>query len=186
MEQLFSVLLLGFMLGLDSLRVSVGLGTRTWRLGRQIQIALAFGLCDAVAPLVGLATGSSMTETVRPVVEIVGPLVLGAYGFYLVCISRRSSHLETSPDEHWIILALPLVLSLDNLLVGFGMGALGFPIMLSAVVIGAISAFMSLIGLTMGNVLGRFAIGRLASGKADLLSGVTLIALALMLAVGNI
>ena len=51
---MITLLLLGFALSLDSFRVSVGLGTLKLSRLRQLQIVTAFGVCDALAPLIGL------------------------------------------------------------------------------------------------------------------------------------
>jgi len=57
-----TLLLLGFALSLDSFRVSLGLGALKLRTMRQAQVVLCFGLCEALAPLVGLLIGKSIIE----------------------------------------------------------------------------------------------------------------------------
>ena len=46
---MITLLLLGFALSLDSFRVSVGLGTLKLSRLRQLQIVIAFGVCDALS-----------------------------------------------------------------------------------------------------------------------------------------
>ena len=75
-----TLLLLGFALSLDSFRVSLGLGTLKLSRLRQLQIVIAFGVCDALAPLIGLLIGHSLLEFIGPWVEHLGPLLLCAYG----------------------------------------------------------------------------------------------------------
>ena len=53
-----TLLLTGFVVGLDNFRVAAGLGTLNFTHKRRIQIALAFCLCEALAPLVGLKIGN--------------------------------------------------------------------------------------------------------------------------------
>jgi putative Mn2+ efflux pump MntP len=76
-----------------------------------------------------------------------------------------------------VVLGLPLSLSLDNLIAGASLGMIGFPLLLSVAVIGAMSALMSLAGLWLG---GR-AINFLRV-RTELLGGVALILIALTLA----
>jgi putative Mn2+ efflux pump MntP len=172
---LTALFLLGFALGLDSFRVSISLGPLGLSPVRQWQIALAFGLCDALAPLVGLAGGRTLVEYIGPWTEYLGPLVIGGYGLYVVYLARRFGE-GGAMDDRWIVFGLPLALSLDNLVAGIGLGVLGYPIFFAALTIGAISGLMALAGLKLGNVIGRYL-----PVRADLLSGVALLFVAVTL-----
>jgi putative Mn2+ efflux pump MntP len=80
-------------------------------------------------------------------------------------------------DQPWVTLfGMPLSLSVDNLLAGTGLGLLGFSPFISAVVFGAMTAVMSLIGLCIG----RFA-ARLIPMRSDLVGGISLVAAAIVL-----
>lgn len=172
-----TLLLLGFTLSLDSFRVSLGLGATRLRPARRAQIALAFGLCDALAPLVGLLVGQSLVEHTGAWVEHLGPVVLCAYGAYVVYVARRCAGEEARAEGGWVVLGLPLSMSLDNLVAGASLGMIGFPLLLSVAVIGAMSALMSLAGLWMAGAAVSFL--RL---KTETLGGVALILIALTLA----
>ena len=169
-----TLLLLGFALSLDSFRVSLGLGTLKLSRLRQLQIVIAFGVCDAVAPLIGLLIGKSLLEIIGPWVEHLGPLLLCAYGVYVIYIAKRCAGTETGETDRWMVLGLPLSLSLDNLIAGTTLGMIGFPILLSVTIIGAMSSFLSLAGLR----LGKTAVNLLRF-RADLIGGVVLIFIAL-------
>jgi len=175
-----TLLLLGFALSLDSFRVSLGLGAMKLRPVRQAQIAVAFGLCDALAPLVGLLIGQSLVKYTGAWVEYLGPLVLCAYGAYVVYMARRCTDQETREDGRWVVLGLPLSMSLDNLVAGASLGMIRFPLLLSIIVIGAMSALMSLAGLWLGRVTVSFL-----KIKTELFGGVALIVIALTLALDN-
>jgi putative Mn2+ efflux pump MntP len=176
-----TLLLLGFALSLDSFRVSVGLGTLKLSRLRQLQIVIAFGVCDAIAPLIGLLIGKSLLEFVGPWVEHIGPLLLCAYGVYVIYIARRCAGSETGETDRWMVLGLPLSLSLDNLIAGTTLGMIGFPVLLSVAIIGAMSALLSLAGLR----LGRTAVNLLRF-RADLIGGVVLIFIALSFVVQDL
>lgn len=172
-----TLLLLGFTLSLDSFRVSLGLGAMKQRPMRQAQIALAFGVCDGLAPLVGLLLGHSLVRYTGAWVEHLGPLVLCAYGVYVVYVARRCAGKEAQEAGRWMVFGLPLSMSLDNLIAGASLGMIGFPLLVSVSVIGAMSALMSLAGLWLGRVAVNFL--RI---KTELLGGVALILIALTLA----
>ena len=172
-----TLLLLGFALSLDSFRVSLGLGALKLRPTRQAQIVLAFGLCDALAPLVGLLIGKSIIARIGTWAEHLGPLLLCVYGVYVIYVAQRCAGKETREQGGWIVLGLPLSLSLDNLIAGTSLGMTGFPLLLSVAVIGAMSSLMSLAGL----LLGRTAVNYLRL-KSELFGGAALVFVALVLA----
>jgi manganese efflux pump family protein len=81
------------------------------------------------------------------------------------------SGLLASPSPHLgRLLASGLVLSMDNLVVGFALGTYGVGVATGAILIGSISVAMSLIGLELGGLLGRWA-GR----RSEQVSGLILI-----------
>src|SRR5205085_11087461 len=100
-----TLLILAFVLSLDSFRVSLGLGALRPRAARQAQIVVAFGLCDGLAPLLGILIGHSLVRLIGGWAEYLGPLVLAVYGAYVICIARLY---ETTEEERepggWIVL----------------------------------------------------------------------------------
>lgn len=172
---IWEMLGLGFVLGLDNFRVSIALGTVPFGLKRAMQVALTFGLWDAVMPLVGLLIGREIGEAVGGVADVVGAVALGGYGLYLVIASLRNPEPDEL-DQPWALFGIPLTLSLDNLVAGASLGILGLSPWFSAPVFGLITAVMSLIGLQLGR-----AAARLVRIRADLVSGVSLIIAAAVL-----
>ena len=74
-----------------------------------------------------------------------------------------------------------LALSIDNLAVGFALGTYHLNVAVAAIVIGAVSVAMSLLGLELGS-----RIGSRAAGRGELIGGVVLIAVGIALAAGVI
>lgn len=172
---IWEVLLLGFVLSLDNFRVSIALGVVPFGLKRAVQVALTFGLLDAIMPLVGLLIGRQIGESVGDVADVVGAAALGGYGLYLVISALRQPEPEEL-DHPWALFGIPLALSLDNLFAGASLGILGFSPWFSATVFGAMTVLLSLVGLQLGR-----AAARLIRLRSDLLSGVTLIIAAVAL-----
>ncbi|MEV5008848.1 manganese efflux pump [Streptomyces sp. NPDC056159] len=172
---IWEMLGLGFVLSLDNFRVSIALGTVPFGLKRAMQVALTFGLWDAVMPLVGLLIGREIGEAVGGVADVVGVVALGGYGLYLVISSLRNPEPDEL-DHPWALFGIPLTLSLDNLVAGASLGILGLSPWFSAPVFGLVTAVMSLIGLQLGQ-----AAARLIRIRADLVSGVSLIIAAAVL-----
>jgi putative Mn2+ efflux pump MntP len=175
-ESIVGLVALAFALSWDNFRSSVALGTVPFGLRRAVQIALVFGFWDTVAPLVGGLLGRYFGEAVGPVAEYVGPAVLGVYGLYLLVGAVR--HPEPDEVDHpWVTLfGLPLALSVDNLIAGTGLGLLGYSPLIPAIGFGVVTAVMSFVGLCVG----RAAV-RVIPVRADLLSGISLLAAAIVL-----
>jgi putative Mn2+ efflux pump MntP len=176
-----TLIVLGFVLSFDSFRASLGLGALKMRPVKQAQIVFAFGLCDGFAPLVGLLVGKSLVNYIGVWIEYFGPLVLLLYGVYVIYLSRQYAGKEAEETGDWMVLGLPLSLSLDNLVAGTSLGMIGFPIVISVLVIGAMSALMSFAGL----LLGKTAVNLIKPGS-ELLAGVALVVIAMTLALENL
>ena len=172
---IWEVLVLGFVLSLDNFRVSIALGTVPFGLKRAMQVALAFGLWDAIMPLIGLLVGRKIGDEVGDVAELVGAVALGAYGLYLVISALRNPEPEEL-DHPWALFGIPFTLSLDNLFAGASLGLLGLAPWFSAAIFGAMTAVLSLVGLPLGR-----AAAHLVRIRSDLLAGVTLIIAAVAL-----
>lgn len=175
-ESIAGLLVLAFALSLDNFRSSIALGTVPFSIRRAVQIALIFGFWDAVAPLVGALLGQYSGEAIGPIAEYVGPAVMGAYGLYLLAGAVRKPEADEL-DHPWVTLfGLPLSLSVDNLIVGTGLGLLGFSPVVQAVTFGIATVVMSFAGLCIGR-----AVARAIHIRSDLLSGVSLVAAAIVL-----
>jgi putative Mn2+ efflux pump MntP len=181
-----AVLLLGVLLGLDSFRAALALGVAGVGFRRCLRTALAFGVCDGVAPVLGLVLGSAAVESAAERAGWLGPLVLGPFGLFTFVAAGRehSDDLQTEPAAGtaprrglWVSIGLPLVLSIDNLVAGFGLGASRVPIALTATVLGLASAAMALAGLHLGSW-----IHHAWPERAERLGGAALVMLALAMA----
>jgi manganese efflux pump family protein len=86
-------------------------------------------------------------------------------------LSPGVSSLLASPSPRLgRLLASGLVLSMDNLIVGFALGTYGVSVAAGAILIGSVSVAMSLVGLELGGLLGRWA-----GQRSEQMSGVILI-----------
>lgn len=178
-RDVISLLIFGFVLSLDNFRLSIALGAFQpgWR--HALRMAVVFGFWDGFSPLVGGLIGRYFGQAVGPVAETLGPIVLAAYGLYLVVHSLKTEEAPEKPDDRWVLFGIPLSLSLDNMLAGTGLGLLGFSPVFSAAVFGAITALMSLVGLQLGGITARFI-----PIRSDLLTGIGLLIMVAVLALG--
>ena len=152
-----TLLLVGITLSLDNFRTALALGALRLTRRRALHVALVFGFWDGVAPLVGILIGGYFAEAIGETGELVGSIVLGAYGLYI------------------IIHGLPLPLSLDNVVAGTSLGLLGYSPWLAPPLFGAITFLMTFVGLELGKAATRFI-----HIRADLLTGVALVIVAVV------
>ncbi len=167
-----SLLILGFTLSLDNFRTAVALGglRLSWR--RSLEIAVVFGLCDGLAPLLGILIGQYWGETIGETGELIGAIGLGLYGLWLVVQAWRTD----TPDEMdrpWAVFGLIIPLSADNIVAGASLGLLGVSTWLAPLVFGVSTTIMALVGLYLGRVAAGFI--RI---RPDLLTGVALVVMA--------
>ena len=167
-----SLLILGFTLSLDNFRTAVTLGglRLDWR--RSAEVALVFGLCDGLAPLVGIVVGRYWGETIGETGEYVGAIGLGLYGLYLLVKAWRTEAPEEM-DRPWAVFGLIVPLSADNIVAGTSLGLLGVSPWLAPLVFGVTTALMAFVGLQ----LGRAAVGVIRI-RPDFVTGAALVVMA--------
>jgi manganese efflux pump family protein len=167
-----SLVILGFTLSLDNFRTAVALGGLRLNWRRSVEVAVVFGLCDGLAPLVGILIGRYWGETIGETGEYVGAIGLGLYGLYLVVRAWRTDAPEEM-DRPWAVFGLIIPLSADNIVAGASLGLLGASPWLAPLVFGVTTTLMALVGL----YLGRAAVG-LVRIRPDLLTGLALVVMA--------
>jgi putative Mn2+ efflux pump MntP len=169
-------LFLGTLLIVDNFRASIGLGALGLKDHLQKQIALAFGVFESLALVLGYFVGTSFTMIIiGEWMDLVGPLVIGGMGVYVIILALgKEPKQHNNINRRWLLIGLPFSLCLDNLAAGFGLGILEVQFLLYVIAIGAMSVLVSLFGLRLGDKVRRFL-----PSKTDLLSGATLIIVAI-------
>jgi len=179
MTGLGTVLFLGLLAGLDNLQVGAGLGLVRMERARRLALAGSFLLCETAMPLAGFGLGSLVQRLAGPLAEGIGTLVLALCGGLITFAALRENRKEKKEEEKrigsgWLLLiVLPLSLSFDNLFVGLGLGSLGYPVVVSSLLIGGVSGGLGCVGLLTGDRVRRWI-----PEWAELLSGAYLVALA--------
>jgi putative Mn2+ efflux pump MntP len=174
---LATLLLTAGSLGLNNFAASIAIGLSGVDRATRIRTALAFGLFEAAMPVVGLLIGRGLSHDLGGAANTVGGLLLVGVGVQVTVSAIRSR--DDSPPALTgarmpKLLVLAAALSIDNLVVGFALGAYRVPLVLSIAVIASVSVGLSLAGLELGARLGARA-GR----RSELLSGIVLIGVGL-------
>jgi manganese efflux pump family protein len=177
--------------GLSNLAASIGIGVAGVTVRTRLQVGLVFGVFEAGMPIVGLLVGQRLARDLGQAVRWPGAILLIIVGASALVRSLHESRSRAAhePGESRRPTAQPrapeapshssrlgrllvsgFVLSLDNLVVGFALGTYQVSILAGAALIGAVSVTMSLAGLELGGLLGRWV-----GARSEQMSGVILI-----------
>ena len=153
----------------------------------RVRVGLVFGLFETGMPILGLALGRDLASTLGSAAHWIGASLLIATGLYGLWQTLRGGDGGDDGDEAagaagqrlGRLLVTGLALSVDNLAVGFALGAYRVSLPVAALVIGAVSVALSLVGLELGA-----RIGAVAGRRGEVLGAVVLIAVGVAVACG--
>jgi len=166
--------------GLSNFAAAIGIGLSGVDARMRWRVAVVFGVFEAGMPMVGLFLGHHLAHTLGQTTRYAGGSLLIAAGIWVGGQARRPER-PTAPTGYRtgrLILA-GLALSLDNLVVGFGLGVTRVPLAAALVVFGVVSVGLSLAGLELGS-----CIGARVRADADVVAGLVLVGVGALIAAG--
>jgi putative Mn2+ efflux pump MntP len=169
-------------LGLSNFGAAIGIGISGTSARTRLQVGIIFGLFETGMPIAGLALGHGLAHTLGHSTRWISAGLLIATGAWtLVQAVRADREAAPAPDAQRSarLIITGLALSVDNLAVGFALGAFHVRLAVAAVTIGAVSVALSLLGLELGA-----QIGARAGQRGELLGALVLIAVGAALATG--
>lgn len=169
-----TLLLIALGLSLDAFAVAVASGCSFARLkfGHALRMAAAFGLFQAVMPIIGWLAGVGPRSLISEVDHWIAFGLLTAIGAKMIYEATRLREEERSshPFSPPTLLILSVATSVDALAVGLSLSFLKVQIIAPAGIIGAIAFALSLAGVYIGK---RF--GHLFESKIEIAGGMILI-----------
>ena len=181
-----ALLLVAVSLGLSDFAGAVGIGVSGVDTRTRLRVGLVFGLFETGMPILGLLLGHSLARTLGHAAHWIGAALLIAVGSYAVIQAVRDRNADgrrpeaaSAGQDTGRLLVTGLALSVDNLAVGFALGAYHVGVLLAAVIIGAVSVTLSLVGLELGSRLGAKT-----GGRSEFIGGLVLIAVGVAIAAG--
>jgi manganese efflux pump family protein len=183
---MLGLLLVAVSLGLSNFAASVGIGVSGIDARARLRVGVIFGIFETGMPILGLLLGRSLASTLGHAAHWIGAALLIATGLYAVIQATRRPHRPQDQDpappagqRTGRLLVTGAALSIDNLAVGFALGTFHVNLAVAAVVIGAVSVTMSLLGLELGSKLGTRT-----GDRGELVGGLVLIGVGLAIATG--
>ena len=183
---MLALLLVAASVGMSNFAAAIAIGVSGVDSRTRLRVGLVFGAFESGMPVLGLVLGEQVADPLGHAARWVGAGLLVAVGAYALVSAfrqqRRQARDSPAGPAHLgrgRLLLTGLALSLDNLVVGFALGTYSTSIVTSAIVIGAVSVVLSLIGLELGARLGRWA-----GERGEQLAGLMLISVGVAIAAG--
>jgi len=154
MRTIITLLLISLSVGLDNFATSIAMGVSGIKKSRRIRIALFFGFFETLMALIGILLGKQALSILGDKAHIIGGILLGLTGMYQIYSSFKNE-IENNTKKDiagtWNLFFPALALSIDNLIVGFSLGARHLNVVQSILAICAASLLLSSLGLEIGN-----------------------------------
>lgn len=175
-----ALILSAFAVGLSNFAAAIGIGLSGVDARIRWRVAVVFGVFEAGMPMVGLLLGHHVAHALGRTTRYAGGSLLIAVGLWMLGQARRPER-SPSPAGHRtgrLILA-GFALSLDNLVVGFGLGVTRVPLPAALAVFAVVSVGLSLAGLELGR-----RIGTRVRADAEVLAGLVLVGVGALITAG--
>lgn len=172
------ILLIALSMAMDAFAVSLGIGTtRLAAAPRSIfRLSFHFGLFQFFMPVLGWLAGSSFAHLISSFDHWLAMGLLAFIGGRMIR-SGLDADVATyvrDPSRGWNLVMLALATSIDALAVGLSLAMLQVSILYPSLVIGAVTASLSLLGLLVGHRLGQRFGKRMAVVGGVILVGIGL------------
>ena len=158
MQDLIALLLIGFSVGLDNFAASIAIGLGGVKQSLRFRIAVVFGIFEATMPIVGIFIGKSLLSVIGGNAKTIGGSMLVATGIYLVisALKHKDDKKVEQATKGWgKLIFAALSISIDNLIIGFGLVSNHQSLPLMALILGTISISLALLGIELGSRLGK-------------------------------
>lgn len=174
----FTVIGIALGLAMDAFAVSIASSIALGAVSRRqiFRMAFHFGLFQALMPAIGWFLGSTVRTWIAAWDHWAAFGLLAAIGLKAVyeALTRDPETEMADPTRGMRLLALSLATSIDAMAVGFSLAALDVAILYPALVIGLITAGLSVVGMLFGARLGA-QMGAQVGTRVEVAGGVLLI-----------
>lgn len=173
---LIEIIILAGALGIDCLVVSFsqGLILKSNRIKNSLILALTMGFCQGVMPAFGYWGTEIVSQYIEPFSKWLVFAIFMFLGLKFIFEAFQKREEKICCISFECLVAMGLATSIDALASGVSLNLTNTPLVLSALIIGAVSFFMSLIGFWSGIFFKRFP-----SRYLEIFGGIILIFLAI-------
>lgn len=176
----FSLIIIALGLSMDSFAVSVVNGLMMPRMKFAFALYVAFFLAffQAFMPVVGYFAGTIIEEEIKSIDHWLAFILLSIIGAKMVFEGTQSNEYVDVKQDYQLslkgLISQSIATSIDALAIGITLAFLQTNIWFASFIIGAITFFISMIGLRMGK-----AMGMKLRGKLEIIGGIFLFGIGL-------
>jgi putative Mn2+ efflux pump MntP len=181
----FEILMIAVGLAMDASAVSLGAGASGQAQGNRAAFRLSFhfGLFQFMMPVIGWYLGSTVAPLIAGVDHWIAFGLLALVGGRMIRsgLSRSEESVPADPTRGFALVALSVATSIDALAIGLSLAMLRVTIWYPSVIIGVVTAGLSLLGLRLGTRLGtRFG------KRMETVGGMILVAIGMRLLLSHL
>ena len=181
---LSEIIVIAFGLALDAFAVSLGAGA-VGRIGNHrgaIRLAFHFGLFQFLMPVLGWYVGFKIEPLVKSVDDWIAFFLLSYIGVKMIWDSYKPvDEFRRDPSKGKEMVLLSIATSIDALVVGFSLAILMINVWYPAIIIGIVTALLSITGIYLGKVIGS-KIGK----KLEIMGGLIIIDIGLKILISHL
>ena len=181
---LSEIIVIAFGLVLDAFAVSLGAGA-VGRIGNHrgaIRLAFHFGLFQFLMPVLGWYVGFKIEPLVKSVDDWIAFFLLSYIGVKMIWDSYKPvDEFRRDPSKGKEMVLLSVATSIDALVVGFSLAILMINVWYPAIIIGIVTALLSITGIYLGKVIGS-KIGK----KLEIMGGLIIIGIGLKILISHL
>jgi putative Mn2+ efflux pump MntP len=178
------VLLLALSLAMDAFAVCLAAGSLPEVRGPRpaFRLAFHFGLFQFLMPVIGWSVGASVEPLIKGFDHWIAFVLLVFVGVRMIYSAFRPDEVRRlDPSRGWTLILLSIAVSIDALAIGLSLGVLGISVGYPALLIGIVTAGVSLGGLRLGG-----SIGTRAGRWIQVMGGIVLVGIGLRVVVEHL
>ncbi len=179
------ILLIAVSMAMDAFAVCLSAGTLREIHGPRpaFRLSFHFGLFQFLMPVIGWLAGTTIEPFIRNYDHWLAFGLLSLVGGRMIysAASSAGDSQRSDPSRGWTLVLLSIAVSIDALAVGLSLGVLGVFVWYPAILIGIVTGLLSLVGLRLGNTLGK------RMGKpVEIIGGLVLIGIGLRILISHL
>jgi putative Mn2+ efflux pump MntP len=181
---LTTIFLISLSMAMDAFAVSLCSGLKIGPGPRPVfRIAFHFGLFQALMPIIGWLFGNTIEPLLKGFDHWVAFGLLAFVGIRMIRsgLGKDEGESQKDPSRGWTMVMLSIAVSIDALAVGLSLAFLRVTIWTPALVIGLVTGALSLIGLRVGN-----GVGKRFGKPVEILGGLVLIGIGVRIVMSHL
>lgn len=155
--EILEIITIAISLSMDTFAICIVLGIMSKQINitTKIKYSLSFALFQGTFPIMGFLIGRNFKELIERFDHWIAFIILASLGIKMIVESCKKDELSKSEINFKKIIMLSIATSIDAFAIGISFAFLNVNIIVSAVIIAAMTLSFAFIGLTAGKKFGN-------------------------------